>query len=169
MKREILANVAAEIVTTYLSNHKVPVADMNVLVGGVCDALNGLRAPPAGPPPRPVPAPPQPPAPQPRRWMPVVAVRDSVRPDALVCLMCGKELLTLRRHLGNAHRLLPDEYRERFNLPDTYPMDAADYTEVRRKLANERGLGKQIQWPDRPPADPDRRRPSSKKANKDGS
>jgi predicted transcriptional regulator len=158
MKREILANVAADIVITYLSNCKVPVSDMAILVGGVCDALNGLRAPPAGPPPWPKPAPPPAPAPQPRRWIPVVPVRDSVRPDALVCLMCGKERLTLRRHLGNAHRLSPDEYRERFNLPDTYPTDAAAYTDVRRKLAKERGLGKRIKWPDRPPADPDRRR-----------
>ena len=156
MKREVLARIAADIVMTYLSRRKVPVSDMNILVGGVCDALNGLGPAPDGPPPPPVPAPP--PLPAPKKWKPAVPVRDSVRADALVCLVCGKERLTLRRHLGIAHHLSPEQYRERFNLPDDYSLDAAVYTKVRSDLAKERGLGKRIIWTERPTADPDRRK-----------
>ena len=56
-----------------------------------------------------------------------------------------------------AYGLSPEQYRERFDLWDDYPMDAAVYTKVRSDLAKARGLGKTILWADRPRADPDRR------------
>jgi predicted transcriptional regulator len=45
MKREALARVAAEIVMSYVSNRKVPVSDMRILIVGVCGALSALRPP----------------------------------------------------------------------------------------------------------------------------
>jgi len=138
MKRETLAKIAAEIVISYLSTgRKIPASDMRILVGGVCEALNALTAPVARM------TPPLSQAPR-KASKPAVAVYKSVRSDALICLVCGKEFLTLRRHLGEKHRLSPEQYRERYNLPDDYPMDAAVYTEVRSDLAKARGLGKRI-------------------------
>jgi predicted transcriptional regulator len=145
MKREALAKVAADIVISYLSTgKKVPVADMRILVEGVCQALNALTAPAE----RVSAAPSQA---RLKAWKPAIAVHKSVRPDSLICLACGKKRLTLRRHLGVAHGLSPEQYRERFNLPDDYPMDAADYVKVRSDLAKARGLGKRILPKDRMP------------------
>jgi predicted transcriptional regulator len=45
MKREALARAAAEIVMSYVSNRKVPVSDMRILIVGVCGALSSLRPP----------------------------------------------------------------------------------------------------------------------------
>jgi predicted transcriptional regulator len=147
MKREALAEIAADIVISYLSTgKKIPASDMRILVGGVCGALNALASP------LPRVAPPLSQAPR-KAWKPAVAVYKSVRPDALTCLVCGKERLTLRRHLGEVHHLSPEQYRERFNLPDDYPMDAAVYTKVRSDLAKARGLGKRIVPKDRVPTD----------------
>jgi len=152
MEREKLAKVATAIVLSYLSTRKVPAADMARLVGGVCKALNATAASAPEPPPAPAPRS------VPERWKPAVPVRRSVRPDAIVCLICGKSLVTLRRHLGSAHGLSREQYCERFDLSGDYPMDAPAYTQVRSALAKARGLGNRIAWKERPSADPDRRR-----------
>ena len=69
-------------------------------------------------------------------------VRRSVRPDHLVCLVCGKSQKTLKRHLGAAHRLTPAQYRERFDLKADYPMIAPNYAQQRSELALQVGLGR---------------------------
>jgi predicted transcriptional regulator len=45
MKREALAEVAADIVISYVSNRKVPISDIGILIGGVCGALSALGPP----------------------------------------------------------------------------------------------------------------------------
>jgi predicted transcriptional regulator len=47
----------------------------------------------------------------------------------------------LKRHLMTHYQLTPDEYRQRWNLPADYPMVAPNYTEQRRTLAKQIGLG----------------------------
>jgi predicted transcriptional regulator len=69
-------------------------------------------------------------------------VRRSVRPDHLVCLICGKKQKLLKRHLTVEHELTPDEYRQKFGLKTDYPMVAPDYAQQRRELALSIGLGK---------------------------
>jgi predicted transcriptional regulator len=133
MKREAVAKIATGIVISYLSSGKqAPVSDMRILVGRVCDALYALGAPPA-----PAPA-------SAERGEPAVAVQESVTPDAVICLICGKKLITLRRHLGEKHRLLPAQYRWKFNLPEDYPMEATAYAKLRSDLAKASGLGKTV-------------------------
>ena len=48
----------------------------------------------------------------------------------------------LKRHLGSEHGLTVAEYRKRWNLPADHPMVAPDYTEKRKMLALEIGLGR---------------------------
>lgn len=132
MKRKAVARIATGIVVSYLSSPKqAPVSDMRLLVGGVCDALHALGAPPA-------------PAAASERGEPAVAVQESVTADAITCLICGKKLVTLRRHLGEKHRLLPTQYRWRFDLPEDYPMEATDYAKLRSDHAMAQGLGKTV-------------------------
>ncbi len=73
---------------------------------------------------------------------PAVPVGDSVKPEYLVCLNCGKNFKSLKRHIGSEHRLSPEAYKRMWNLPVDYPMVAPNYAEARSKLALELGLGR---------------------------
>lgn len=73
--------------------------------------------------------------------MPAVSVRKSLASrDHIVSMIDGKPYRTLRRHLA-AHGLTPEAYRARYNLRSDYPMVAESYSERRRALARELGLG----------------------------
>ncbi|MDR3440561.1 MucR family transcriptional regulator, partial [Telmatospirillum sp.] len=73
---------------------------------------------------------------------PAVSIRKSVRPDAITCLECGKELSMLKRHIATDHGLSPAEYRAKWSLPSDYPMTAPDYAARRSELALKIGLGR---------------------------
>jgi predicted transcriptional regulator len=60
----------------------------------------------------------------------------------LVCLVCGQQRKTLKRHLAVQHDLSPAEYRERFGLKPSYPMTAPKYAQQRREVALATGLGR---------------------------
>jgi predicted transcriptional regulator len=72
---------------------------------------------------------------------PAVHVKNSVYPDYIVCLEDGKKLKTLKRHLHVAFGMTPDEYRQRWNLPSTYPLVAPNYAAKRSALAKSQRLG----------------------------
>ena len=67
--------------------------------------------------------------------VPAVPIDKSVTRDYVVCLDDGRRLKTLRRYLKRKYSLTPDEYRERWGLPDDYPMVAPGYSELRSSLA----------------------------------
>jgi predicted transcriptional regulator len=121
-----IPGLTAAIVSAYVSNHSLATADVGRLVGVVAEELGGLGRqpePPAGP-------------------EPAVPVRESVRRDHLVCLVCGKAFKSLRRHLQSAHGLTPAAYRAMFDLARDYPIVAAAYTELRAAMARRSGLGR---------------------------
>ena len=73
---------------------------------------------------------------------PAVSVRKSLaNRDRIISMIDGKPYASLKRHL-TAHGLTPDEYRARFNLKSDYPMVAPGYSEGRRALAKQLGLGR---------------------------
>jgi len=67
--------------------------------------------------------------------VPAVPIDKSVTRDYLVCLDDGRRLKTLRRYIKRKYSLTPDQYRERWSLPDDYPMVAPGYSELRSSLA----------------------------------
>jgi len=74
--------------------------------------------------------------------VPAVSVRKSLASrEHLISLIDGKPYKTLRRHLSN-HGLSPEEYRARYNLKSDYPMVAPAYSEARRAMAKQIGLGR---------------------------
>jgi predicted transcriptional regulator len=83
---------------------------------------------------------------RPRDTQPVartaVDVRRSVFPGYLICLEEGGRFKTLRRHLSETHGMTPEQYRAKWDLPETYPMTAPDYSAVRSNLSKANGLGK---------------------------
>jgi predicted transcriptional regulator len=75
------------------------------------------------------------------RPTPVVPVKQSVKPDFIICLEDGKKLKMLKRHLMTAYQMTPAQYRARWGLPADYPMVAPNYAKVRSSLAKKIGLG----------------------------
>ena len=74
--------------------------------------------------------------------VPAVSVRKSLAdPNRIISMIDGKPYASLKRHLAS-HGLTPAEYRERFNLKSNYPMVAPGYSEGRRTLAKQIGLGR---------------------------
>lgn len=124
---DTLVDLAAHIVTSYISRNAVSPADLPNLIVEVHGALAGLSTSPAA---------------ELEPLAPAVSIRRSVRPDAIICLECGTAFKTLRLHLSRHHDLTPDDYRSRWNLPRDYPMVAPNYSEVRSRAAKNAGLGR---------------------------
>lgn len=122
-----LVTLTADIVAAHVSNNRVAVGDVANLVQQVHGALAGLGASEA-------PAEPEQPA-------PAMSARASVKADSIGCMVCGSRQKTLKRHLTSAHGMTPQEYRARFDLPDSYPMVSPDYSAARRQMALNIGLG----------------------------
>lgn len=73
---------------------------------------------------------------------PAVPVEESIQDDYIVCLECGKRFRTLKAHLRRAHQMNPAAYSERFGLDlKKYSLVSRNYSEQRRQLAKEKGLG----------------------------
>jgi predicted transcriptional regulator len=73
---------------------------------------------------------------------PSIPLDEIVKEKYVVCLECGKKMRTLKAHLRKAHKLAPAEYFRRYSLdPKKFPLVCNEYSEQRRKLAKEKGLG----------------------------
>jgi len=115
-----------EVVSAYVSNNAAPSEELPQLIQRVYGTLAGLgNAEPA----------------KPEAPKPVVPINKSITPDYIICLEDGKRLKMLKRHLKTAYNMTPEEYRDRWGLPATYPMVAPNYAKQRSKLAKEIGLG----------------------------
>lgn len=124
-----LVALTADIVSAYVSNNRVPPAEMPTLLASVHAAVAGLGSAPAS----------EKPAVQ---KLTPAQIRKSITPEALISFIDGKSYKTLKRHLtGNG--LTIEQYRERFGLPHDYPSTAASYSEQRSALAKSLGLGLQ--------------------------
>jgi predicted transcriptional regulator len=133
-----LAKLTSEIVAAYVAHNPVAPSDLAVLIGAVATQLGRLGN--------------EAEAAEEAKPEPAVSVRRSIRPDHLVCLVCGKKMKLLKRHLAVDHSFTPDEYRQSFGLKADYPMAAPNYVQQRREIALAVGLGrprKKVQRPRR--------------------
>ena len=78
----------------------------------------------------------------PLRPTPAVPIDESVHDDYLICLEDGEQVTLLKRHLATRYHMTPEEYREKWGLPDDYPMVTKTYSERRSQIAMEQGLGR---------------------------
>jgi predicted transcriptional regulator len=123
-----IVELAADIVSAYVSNNSVTVADLADLIASVHASLVKLGGEPEAPPAAPL--------------VPAVPIRKSVTAEAIVCLEDGKAFKSLKRHLSSKFGLTPEQYRTKWGLPDDYPMVAPAYAERRSALAKSIGLGR---------------------------
>jgi len=118
--------LAAEIVSAYVSNNNVTTADLPSLIAQVHTALQNLGKPAQQQ--------------ELEKPVPAVPVKKSITPDFLISLEDGKRYRSLKRHL-NSRGLTPEQYREKWGLPRDYPMVAPNYSAKRSELARSLGLG----------------------------
>lgn len=123
-----LLTLTADIVSAHVTHNRVAVADIAALIASVHRSLASLRRRPGqvldG------------------TQRPAVAIRQSIKPDYLICLEDGKKVKMLKRYIMARYQLTPDAYRAKWKLPADYPMVAPNYAAFRRTLANDMGLGK---------------------------
>src|ERR1700712_243204 len=122
-------DMAADIVSAYVSNNSVRPGELPELIASVHGALSNLDKPSE-------PAVEQVEKPTPAQ------IRKSVTPDALISFVDGKAYKTLKRHLTK-HGMDFHAYRARYGLPSDYPSTAANYSAQRSELARSLGLGQQ--------------------------
>ena len=121
--------LAAEIVSAFVANNSLPLAELPGLIQSVHAALTKIASGAA------TPGTAEPTAPA-----AAVTVRRSITPDYLICLDDGRKFKSLRRHLAGLG-MTPEQYRAKWNLPGDYPMVAPNYAAQRSELAKKIGLG----------------------------
>ena len=124
-----ILDMTVGIVANYLSNNRLDPDQVGALITATHAALSGLGQ--------------TEPAPEPVETYVRASsaqVRKSMTDEGLVSFIDGKTYKTLRRHLAT-NGITPDEYRDRYGLPSTYPMVAAAYSAKRSEMAKAIGLG----------------------------
>ena len=122
---------ASDIVTAFVSRNAISASELPALIRNVHAAIAGLSAAPA----------PAELVAETVEKASAAQIRKSITADAIVSFLDGKPYKTLKRHL-TTHGLQPHTYRQRFGLPDDYPMVAPNYAAQRSALAKQIGLGR---------------------------
>lgn len=124
-----ITTLTVQLLSAFVSNNSVPSESLADLIRTTRSALT--EDPAANPAEADAPT-----------YTPAVSVRKSLAsPDHILSMIDGKPYKTLKRHLAT-HGLSGDEYRERYNLPKSYPLVAPSYSEARRAVATKLGLGR---------------------------
>jgi len=106
------AELTVKIVSAYVSNNTIAQSELAELITTVASRLGQGSADPEQL--------------AEERPEPAVSVRRSIRPDHLVCLVCGQPQKMLKRHLATRHDLTA----------------APNYAQQRREFALQTGLGR---------------------------
>jgi predicted transcriptional regulator len=123
-----IAALTVQLLSAYLSNNTVSADELAGLIRSTRIALVEDAAPAQAEAEAPT-------------YTPAVSARKSLSsPDHILSLIDGKPYKTLKRHLAS-NGLTPEQYRERYSLPATYPMVAPAFAARRREIAEKIGLG----------------------------
>jgi predicted transcriptional regulator len=72
---------------------------------------------------------------------PLLTLKKAFQADQVMCMICGKGgMKTLARHLAQMHGMKPGTYRKQFGIPSGQALTAKNFSEARKKMAQERGL-----------------------------
>jgi len=75
---------------------------------------------------------------------PAISAKKSIGKNAITCIICGESMKTLSRHLMAKHNMAAKDYRKEFGIPRTQALAAKSYSETRKKMAIESGLGEKL-------------------------
>lgn len=125
-----MLEMAVQIVSAYLRKNNVPAREVPKLISVVYQSLHSTRKPST-----------QIVQEVEEKPKPYVPIRKSIKEDYIICLEDGKKFKSLRRHLMTQYNMTPDQYREKWGLPQDYPMVSPAYSRTRSQLARDLGLG----------------------------
>jgi len=73
--------------------------------------------------------------------LPVISLKKAFQANQVSCMLCGKTgMKTLTRHLAQVHDTKPGAYRKQFGIPSSQALTAKNFSEARKKMAQEHGL-----------------------------
>lgn len=75
---------------------------------------------------------------------PAISRKKAFGKDKIYCMICGKGMKTLSRHLKTSHEMTAAEYRKQFDIPRSQSLAAKSYSDTRRQMAIDRGLGEKL-------------------------
>lgn len=129
MNHQDIMGMTADITAAHVSKNTVAVSDVPTLITSIYQALSALDTPTQA-------------VASKLEFIPAVSRQKSLaNPNFIISMIDGKPYAMLKRHLAK-NGLTPDEYRERYGLQKGYPMVASNYSEKRRNLALNIGLGR---------------------------
>ena len=126
--KNLLVEVTADVVSSYVTKNEVALVDLPDLIMSVHKTFAQLGGSAQV-------------AEVVTDQIPAVPISASISENHLVCLEDGLQFKSLKRHLRSHHGLSADQYREKWGLPADYPMVAPNYSEKRRTLAKKMKLG----------------------------
>lgn len=124
-----LLGLTRDIVTAYITHNALNSGDLPALINEVYAALEEAPMSDAD-------------VAEPVNLVPAVAIGDSVTEDHIICLEDGLSFKSLKRHIRSKYKMTPEAYREKWQLPDDYPMVAPNYAKERSRIAKKTGLGR---------------------------
>jgi predicted transcriptional regulator len=65
--------------------------------------------------------------------------------NEVVCLICSKGFITLKRHLSQVHQITDKEYKKQFGIPSDQSLVARSYSEKKKADAVKNNLGAKMQ------------------------
>jgi predicted transcriptional regulator len=127
-----ILEMAAEIVAAHASTTNMTKEELVAELSEVYNALNNLEKGEAVA------------EVAPEEQGPVVTRKKAFGKDKIFCMICGKGMKTLSRHLKTSHDMSASEYRKQFDIPRTQSLASKNYSETRRQMAVDRGLGENL-------------------------
>jgi predicted transcriptional regulator len=125
--RTILIEKTSDIIAAFVSHNTVRSSELPEVIASVHKAIAELGSS------KPV----EEPAPE---LKPAVPIKKSVTHHYIISLETGQKLRMLSRHLGKLG-MTPDQYRQKWGLPSSYPMVAPAYAAQRSERAKAIGFG----------------------------
>jgi len=117
--------LTSDIVSAYVSKNNVPTGDLPALIASIHGALSQLNQPQHEAAPKHEP---------PMPW------KKAIKPEHIISFEDGRPYKSLKRHLSS-RGLTPDQYRNKWGLPSSFPMVSPNYSAARSELAKKLGLG----------------------------
>jgi predicted transcriptional regulator len=61
--------------------------------------------------------------------------------NEVICLLCNKGFVTLKRHLNHVHQISDKDYKKKFGIPSKQSLVARSYSEKKKADAQKNNLG----------------------------
>ena len=76
---------------------------------------------------------------------PTLTLMQAFRTNEVICMICGKGMKTLTRHLNQAHQMKPGQYKTQFGIPKSQKLMSKSYTARRKEIAAVTDLGANLE------------------------